>query len=169
LPQRPKTPRDPFAVGAGLDHDPSPGSIAKHGRREARWLRPNPALDQFTALGQDADLAFPLVDVDANMIHGWPLLTAALTAGFALVGPHRPPRQARGQPLHPIYARRWLGCAGCPPSLPPGHAVGGRRRGGRAPGTLPAPPAAGAVGRAGGRAYALLWRWTVAVESARRL
>jgi hypothetical protein len=32
------------------------------------------------------DLAFPLVDVDANMIHGWPLLSAALTAGVLLWG-----------------------------------------------------------------------------------
>jgi hypothetical protein len=31
-------------------------------------------------LGQDANLTFPLVDVDANMVHGWPLLSAALTA-----------------------------------------------------------------------------------------
>src|SRR4029450_10460534 len=83
--QRHETPRDPFAVGRGIDHDPSPGSIAKHGR-EARWLRPNPAFDQFTALGQDADLAFPLVDVDANMIHGWSLLPAALPAGVLLWG-----------------------------------------------------------------------------------
>jgi hypothetical protein len=31
-------------------------------------------------LRQDANLTFPLVDVDATMVHGWPLLSAALTA-----------------------------------------------------------------------------------------
>jgi hypothetical protein len=108
MPQRLETPRDPFAVGRGLDHDPRPGSMAKHGR-EALWLRPNPALDQFTALGQDADLAFPLVDVDAHMIHGWSLLTAALTAGVLLWGRvgHHVKREASrfipSMPCRPSY------------------------------------------------------------------
>src|SRR5206468_4713834 len=60
-------------------------------------------LDDLTALGEDVDLAFPLVHVDANMVHGWPLPSAALTAGCSC-GQSMPPRQARGQPLHPIYA-----------------------------------------------------------------
>ncbi len=50
-----------------------------------------PALDQLAPFGQETDLAFPRVDVDANMIHGWPLLSAALTAGVLLwrrVGDH---------------------------------------------------------------------------------
>src|SRR5216684_156790 len=83
--QRLETPRDPFTVRRGLDHDPRSGSTAEHGG-EAFGLRPDPALDQLAPLGQETDLAFPLVDVDANMIHGWPLLTAALTAGSLLWG-----------------------------------------------------------------------------------
>jgi hypothetical protein len=38
---------------------------------EQAWLRPDPALEQFPLLGQDADLAILLMDVDANMINGW--------------------------------------------------------------------------------------------------
>jgi hypothetical protein len=38
------------------------------------------SLDQLAPLTQDRDLTFLLVNVDANMVHGWPLLSAALTA-----------------------------------------------------------------------------------------
>ena len=38
------------------------------------------------------------------MVHGRPLLSAALTA-CVLLGQRTPPRRARGQPLHPIQAR----------------------------------------------------------------
>jgi len=38
-------------------------------------------LDDFTPVGKDVDLTLPLVHVDAVMIHGWPLSSAALTAG----------------------------------------------------------------------------------------
>ena len=85
VPQRLETPRDPFTIGRGLDHDPRPRATAEHGR-EARGLRADPPLDQLSALGEDTELAVPLVDVDANMIHGWPLLAAALTAGSLLWG-----------------------------------------------------------------------------------
>jgi len=103
-----EVPHDRKQRGDQREQGPRQGqgrSIAKHGR-EALWLRRNPALDQFTALGQDADLTFPLVDVDANMIHGWPLLAAALTAGVLLWGHvrHHVKREASG--LHPIYALR---------------------------------------------------------------
>ena len=33
----------------------------------------DPPLDDFAFRREDADLTFPLVDVDANMLHGWPL------------------------------------------------------------------------------------------------
>ena len=66
-------------------HALSAHALSEHGR-EALRLRPDPLLDQFPALGQGADLAFSLVDVDANMILGWPLLTAAMTAGVLLWG-----------------------------------------------------------------------------------
>jgi hypothetical protein len=38
------------------------------------------------------------------MVHGGPLLSAALTA-CVLLGQRTPPRRARGQPLHPVQAR----------------------------------------------------------------
>ena len=31
----------------------------------------NPSFDHLALRRQDADLTFPLVDVDANMVHGW--------------------------------------------------------------------------------------------------
>src|SRR5262249_18018175 len=76
---------DPFAVGRRFDQDARPGARAEHGR-EALGLGADAPLDQFAALGEDADVTFPLVDVDANMVHGWPLLSAALTACSLLWG-----------------------------------------------------------------------------------
>ena len=43
-------------------------------------LRPDRGARSVPPLGQDADLAVLLVDVDANMVHGWPPTPAALTA-----------------------------------------------------------------------------------------
>jgi hypothetical protein len=62
-----------------LDHNPGAGPGPEDGA-EALRLGPDAPLDDLAALGEDVDLAFPLVHVDANMVHGWPLLTAALTA-----------------------------------------------------------------------------------------
>lgn len=45
--------------------DPRPGPIAEHGR-EPLGICADPPLDQVTALGEDADLAFPLVDPRAR-------------------------------------------------------------------------------------------------------
>jgi hypothetical protein len=70
---------DPFAVGRGLEHNPGTCPSPQHGGKSLR-LGPDAPLDDLAALGEDVDLAFPLVHVDANMVHGWPLLTAALTA-----------------------------------------------------------------------------------------
>jgi hypothetical protein len=58
--QRLETPRDPFTIGRGFDHDPRPGATPEHGR-EALAFRPDPPLDQLAAFGQDAQLAFPLL------------------------------------------------------------------------------------------------------------
>ena len=52
----------PITVRRGFDHDPCPGSTAEYGG-EAFGLRPDPTLDQLAPLGQETDLAFPLVDV----------------------------------------------------------------------------------------------------------
>jgi len=75
----------PFALGGGLEQDPRPGPIPEHGG-EALRLAAHPAFDQFASLREDADLAFLQVDVHANMVHGWPLLSAALTACVLLWG-----------------------------------------------------------------------------------
>ena len=69
----------PFAVGRGLEHNSGAGPGPEHGV-EALRLRPDALLDHLAALVEDVDLAVPLVHVDANMVHGWPLLFAALTA-----------------------------------------------------------------------------------------
>ena len=67
-----ETPGDPFAVGRGPNQDPGAGPGPEHGG-EALALGADALLDDLTALGEDVDLAFPLVHVDANMVHGWPL------------------------------------------------------------------------------------------------
>src|SRR6185503_19694706 len=108
--ERLETAGHPFTVGRGLKHNPGARPGPQDGGKALR-LGPDAPLDDLVAFGEDADLAFPLVHVDANMAHGWPLLTAALTA-MALVGQLMQPRQARGQPVRPIYAQnlvtRWL-------------------------------------------------------------
>src|SRR6266850_2524262 len=77
--KRLETPRHPFAVGRGFDQDPGARPGPEHGR-EALGLGADAPLDDLTPLGEDVDLTFPLVHIDANMVHGWPLLSAALTA-----------------------------------------------------------------------------------------
>jgi len=67
-----EAPGDPFAVGRGLDQHPGAGPGPEHGG-EALALSADALLDDLTAFGEDVDLAFPLVHVDANMVHGWPL------------------------------------------------------------------------------------------------
>lgn len=39
---------------------------------EARSVGLDAALDELAVFGQDADLAGVLVDVDSNILHGWP-------------------------------------------------------------------------------------------------
>jgi len=46
----------------------------------ALGLGADPTLDQLAPFTENTNLAFLLVDVDAKMLHGWPLLSAALTA-----------------------------------------------------------------------------------------
>jgi hypothetical protein len=91
------------------------------GQRPRRHSRSPTHRTALASLGQDTDLTFPLVDVDANMIHGWPLLTAALTASSLLWGSVCHHVRAGGQPLHPIYA------------LPTGQGVLDRPDGSRCP------------------------------------
>jgi hypothetical protein len=68
-----KAARHPFAVGGGFDQDPRPRPIPEHDG-EALRLAAHPAFDQLAGVGENAELAFLLVDVHANMVPGWPLL-----------------------------------------------------------------------------------------------
>ena len=70
----------PFAVGRGLDPNAGAGLGLEYGG-QALGLGADALLDDLTLLGEDVDLAIPLVDVDANMVRGRPLSSAALTAG----------------------------------------------------------------------------------------
>jgi hypothetical protein len=99
----------PFAVGRGLDHNPGAGPGPQHGA-EALRLGPDAPLDDLASLGEDVDLAFPLVHVDANMVHGWPLLSAALTAmcSCGALCHHVKREASRFIPSTPC-------CAGCSP------------------------------------------------------
>jgi hypothetical protein len=80
-----ETPGHPFAVGRRLDQDPGAGPGAEHGR-EALRLGADALLDDLTPLGEDVDLTFPLVHVDANMVHGWPLAFCGVDRGVVLWG-----------------------------------------------------------------------------------
>ena len=71
--------RHPLAVGRGLDQDPGAGPVPEHGG-ETLVLGADAPLDDLTVLGEDVDLAFPLVDIDTHMVHGGPPPSAALTA-----------------------------------------------------------------------------------------
>ena len=64
--------RHPFAFGRRFEQDARPGPWLKH-RRETVPRALDPPLDHFAVRRQDTNLTFPLVNVDANMLHGWPL------------------------------------------------------------------------------------------------
>jgi hypothetical protein len=75
----------PLALGRRLDHDVGARSRPEY-LGELSRLRVDPALDQFPLLAQDANLAVLLVDVDANMVHGWPLHSLLRRRPRAVVG-----------------------------------------------------------------------------------
>ena len=68
-----QAPRHPFTLRGGLEQDPRPRPRAED-VGESRGLRADPLFDQLAGFGEDAELAFLLLDVPANMVHGWPLL-----------------------------------------------------------------------------------------------
>jgi hypothetical protein len=80
-----ETPDDSFAVGRGLNQDPGAGPGPEHGG-EALALGADALLDDLTTIGKDVDLAFPLVHVDATMVHGWPLPSCGVDRGVLLWG-----------------------------------------------------------------------------------
>jgi predicted TIM-barrel fold metal-dependent hydrolase len=68
----------------GLDEHPGAGPGPEHG--EALAFGADALLDDFTPLGVAVDLAFPLVHVDANIVHGWPLPFCGVDRGVLLWG-----------------------------------------------------------------------------------
>ena len=83
--------RHPFRLGHRLDQDARLWPLAEL-RGESLPIGPDPALYYLAGLRLDADLAIAFVQVDANMVHGWPplrLKTASLVCG-ARKGYHVP-------------------------------------------------------------------------------
>lgn len=70
---RRRAPGHPLTLGRGLEEDPG-GRPRAQPLGEAPRLGADPALDEFASVSQNADLTFLLVHVDANMVHGRPLL-----------------------------------------------------------------------------------------------
>jgi len=61
-------------------------------------------------------LAFPLVHVDANMVHGWPPSPAPVSA-WSFCGALYATTSGGGQPLHPLYPLASRARAPVPPRL----------------------------------------------------
>ena len=62
--------RHPFALGRRLEEHARGRAVREHGDEFlSRAL--DPPLDHLALRRQDADLTFPLMDIDANMLHGW--------------------------------------------------------------------------------------------------
>src|SRR4029453_8862999 len=99
--KRLETAGDPFAIGRGLDQDPArgraPSTAAKRSGSErmrcSRIVPPSPRMQIW--------LSLLCTSMPIWSMAGLSLLRRGPRG--ALVGPCMPPRQARGQPLHPIY------------------------------------------------------------------
>ena len=93
----------PFALSRGLDEDPRPESGAEHGG-EALTLGADALLADLPALGEEVDLAFPLVHVDANMVHGWPLPFCGVDRGCSCGAVSATTSSGEAGRLRAIYA-----------------------------------------------------------------
>src|SRR5512132_2971565 len=100
VPERLQAARHPLALGRRLDQHLRSRAPAEY-RGEAVRLRPDAALDDLARSVQDAELAFHLVYVDANMLHGWPPPLRHTTA-FTIVG-LRPPRAVAASRFIPYF------------------------------------------------------------------
>src|ERR671919_667936 len=89
--QRLEAPRHPLALRRRLDENARRGP-ASEGVGESPWLGAEAAFEQLTVLCQDAELTLLLVDIDANMIHGWPPTRCGFDRVFAVWGDSTPPR-----------------------------------------------------------------------------
>jgi len=93
----------PLALCGGLDEHPGWGPRSEDGR-ESLALGPDAPLDDFPGFGEDVDLAFPLVHVDANMVHGWPLLSCGVDRGCSCGAVSATTLSGEASRLHPIFA-----------------------------------------------------------------
>lgn len=66
-----QAPSHPLALGRGLEEDAAARAVAQDGG-EPLGRGADASFDQVAPCGQDAELAFRLVHVDANMVPGWP-------------------------------------------------------------------------------------------------
>jgi len=73
-----EAPGDPFTPGRGLDQDPGGWPAAPHVSEPLR-LGADAAFHRLARLGEQTDLAFVLVQIDANIFHGWPPSRATLS------------------------------------------------------------------------------------------
>jgi hypothetical protein len=123
-----ETARYPFAVGRGLDQHPGTGPAPEHGG-EAIALGADALLNDLTPLGEDVDLAVPLVHIDANMVHGWPLPFCGVDRGVLVWGSlcHHVKREASR--LHPISSAGAGGAAREAPSPAGARRAHARARG----------------------------------------
>src|SRR5262252_3401781 len=83
--ERFQTPGDPFTLRRGFQQDLGRCPPAE-GLGEPLGFGADPALDQLASLSQETDLAFPLVQIDANMVHGWPPSPCATERVISLWG-----------------------------------------------------------------------------------
>src|SRR5262249_50785739 len=80
-----QAPGHPLALRRGLEEDAGGRSLPQH-LGEAAWIGADPPFNQLASLGHDADLAFPLMQIDANMVHGWPPYPCATERVISLWG-----------------------------------------------------------------------------------
>jgi hypothetical protein len=69
----------PLALGRGLEQD-ARGRPTTEQRGEPLRGRADASFDHFAVVGEDADLALALVEIESDIVHGWPPRCAALTA-----------------------------------------------------------------------------------------
>ena len=99
-----EAPRHPFTVGRGLDHNSGAGPGPEHGV-EARGLGADALFHHFAPVGEDVDLAFSLVHVDANMVHSWLASpVCGVDRGCSCGAVYATTLSGEASRLHPIFA-----------------------------------------------------------------
>src|SRR5262249_18702048 len=93
-----------LALGRGLEQDTGARAVTEDGSKPLGHGA-DPRFAQLAALAPDAELAFLLVHVDANRVHGWPPLHCGVDRDSPC-GAAYATTSSGGQPLHPIYVLR---------------------------------------------------------------